>query len=96
MDKHEILDYLHRHKQEFETNFDITNIALFGSYATGKQHLNSDIDLVVDMKTNNYFKLIEFENFLHEKLQRKVDVGFLDSMKSFIKNAIEDDLIYVK
>jgi predicted nucleotidyltransferase len=48
------------------------------------------------MKTNNYFKLIEFENFLHEKLQRKVDVGFLDSMKSFIKNAIEDDLIYVK
>ena len=96
MDKYEILDYLHRHKQEFETKFDITNIALFGSYATGQEHSQSDIDLVVDMKTNNYFKLIAFENFLHERLQKKVDVGFLGSMKSFIKNSIEDDLIYVK
>lgn len=96
MDKHEILEYLYTHKQEFETNFDITNIALFGSYATGKQHKDSDIDLVVDMKTKNYFKLIAFENFLHEKLQKKVDAGFLNSMKSFVKNSIKDDLIYIK
>lgn len=96
MDKHEILDYLHAHKQEIEAKFDITNIALFGSYATDTQHTQSDIDLLVDMKTNNYFTLIAFENFLRDALQKKVDVGFLDSMKSFIKNSIKDDLIYVK
>lgn len=96
MDKNEILDYLYEHKQEFETDFDIINIALFGSYATGTEHKNSDIDLVVDMKSKNYFKLIAFERFLHEKLQKKVDVGFFNSMKSFVKNSIKDDLIYVK
>ena len=32
----------------------------------------------------------------YEKLQKKVDVGFLNSMKSFVRNSIKDDLIYVK
>jgi len=96
LDKYEILEYLHNHKQEFETKFDITNIALFGSYARGAEHKESDIDLVVDMKNKNYFKLIAFEAYLHDKLQKKVDVGFLHSMKSFVKDTIQDDLIYVK
>lgn len=95
MNKNNIIDFLTMNKQEYYDKFNITELALFGSYAKGVNHDKSDIDIVIKMKDNNYFKLIAFENFISEKLNRKVDVGFLDSMKSFIRKSIEKDLIYV-
>ena len=95
MNQNSIITFLKTHKQEFYDRFDVTKLALFGSYAKGLEHDKSDIDIVIEMNHNNYFKLIEFENFISEKLNRKVDVGFLDSMKSFIRKSIEKDLVYV-
>lgn len=73
MEREEILSFLKAHKEEFHKRFNITKIALFGSYAKGLNHAQSDIDIVVDMEHKNYFKLIEFENFIHSKLNKKVD-----------------------
>jgi len=95
MNKNNILDFLTMNKQEYYDKFNITRLALFGSYVKGLEHDKSDIDIVIEMENNNYFKLIEFENFISEKLDRKVDVGFFDSMKSFIRKSIEKDLVYV-
>jgi len=95
MNHNNIIDFLKTHKQEFYDRFNITKLALFGSYAKGIEHDESDIDIVIEMNNNNYFKLIEFENFISDKLNKKVDVGFFDSMKSFIKKSIEKDLVYV-
>ena len=53
MDKTEALtisrDYLLRLK---ESNFDFLNAWLFGSYAKGNQHEDSDIDIAIVMKEN--------------------------------------------
>ncbi len=95
MTKNDIVNFLTINKQEYYDKFNITRLALFGSYAKGLAHNESDIDIVIEMQDNNYFKLIAFENFISEQLNRKVDVGFLNSMKSFIKKSIEKDLIYV-
>ena len=95
MEKVELLQFLQSHKSEFLQKYDVTEIALFGSYAKGLNHADSDIDIVIDMNNKNYFKLLEFETFLTQKLHKKVDVGFLSSMKSYIKTAIKKDLIYV-
>jgi predicted nucleotidyltransferase len=95
MNKNNIIGFLTMNKQEYYDKFNITRLALFGSYAKGLEHDNSDIDIVIEMENNNYFKLIAFENFISEKLDRKVDVGFFNSMKSFIKKSIEKDLVYV-
>jgi len=95
MNKNSIISFLELHKQEFNDKFNITKMALFGSYAKGLEHDKSDIDIIIDMENRNYFKLIEFEHFISEKLNKKVDVGFFDSMKSFIKKSIEKDLVYV-
>jgi predicted nucleotidyltransferase len=95
MNKNNIISFLTMNKQEYYDKFNITRLALFGSYAKGLEHDDSDIDIVIEMENNNYFKLIAFENFISEKLDRKVDVGFFSSMKSFIKKSIEKDLVYV-
>jgi predicted nucleotidyltransferase len=95
MNKNNIISFLTMNKQEYYDRFNITRLALFGSYAKGLEHDDSDIDIVIEMENNNYFKLIAFENFISEKLDRKVDVGFFSSMKSFIKKSIEKDLVYV-
>ncbi len=95
MTKNDIVNFLTINKQEYYDKFNITRLALFGSYAKGLAHNESDIDIVIEMQDNNYFKLIAFENFISEQLNRKVDVGFLNSMKSFIRKSIEKDLIYV-
>ena len=47
------------------------------------------------MKEKNYFTLIDAMKYLEEKLQRKVDMGFFDSMRPFIKRRIKDDMIHV-
>ncbi len=95
MNRNSIINFLKIHKQEFNDKFNITKIALFGSYAKGLENDKSDIDIVIDMEHKNYFKLIEFENLISKEFNKKVDVGFLSSMNSFIKKSIEKDLMYV-
>lgn len=95
MTQQEVLSFLSQHKQEFENRFSITKIGLFGSVAKDEHTNESDIDLVVEMRDKNYFKLIEFENYLKEHFHSKIDVGFLESMKSYIKEQVSKDLIYV-
>ncbi len=95
MTQEEILSFLSQHKQEFENRYSITKIGLFGSVAKNEHGKDSDIDLVVEMHEKNYFKLIEFENYLKEHFHNKIDVGFLKSMKSYIQKQISKDLIYV-
>ncbi len=95
MDKKEIISFLTQHKKRFEQEYSITEIGLFGSFAKDEAHYASDIDIVVQMHDKNYFKLIEFENYIKSQFGRKVDVGFLEPMKSYIKESISKDIIYV-
>ena len=95
MTQQEVLSFLSQHKQEFENRYSITKIGLFGSVAKNEHGKDSDIDLVVEMQEKNYFKLIEFENYLKKHLHSQIDVGFLESMKSYIQKQISKDLIYV-
>lgn len=95
MNKKEVISFLTQHKEKFNQEYSITKIGLFGSFSKDEEHLKSDIDIVVQMREKNYFKLIEFEHYIKKHLGRKVDVGFLESMKSYIKESISKDIIYV-
>ena len=41
------------------------------------------------------FFIIDAKEFLKEKLQKNVDIGTFKSMKTFIKNQIKKEFIYV-
>ncbi len=51
-----ILDFLKAHKQEMNETFGVMKIGLFGSYVRDEQNSNSDIDIAVEIESNNKFR----------------------------------------
>ena len=95
MDKEYILSFLKSHKQELENKFALTKIGLFGSYAKNTANENSDIDIVIQSEKKDFFLREDLREYLEENLHTSVDVGYLDSIRSYYKNKIEKDIIYV-
>ncbi len=96
MNREKIIDFLSAHKTEFEQNFSLIKIGLFGSYARGENFEDSDIDIVVELKKPDLFYLIGIKQTVEEALGTKVDVVRMrDKMNKTLRYRIERDAIYV-
>ncbi len=96
MTRDELLDKLIAVKSELNEKFGIEQIALFGSYARDEATEQSDIDLtIVKMKKKDYFTRAKAIYFLEEKLGKKVDMGYFDSIRTALQHQIKQDMIYV-
>lgn len=96
MTKTELITKLTNIKGELQAQFGISQIALFGSYAKDTATNESDVDIAI-IKTNkkDYFLLLDAQKFIENILQKKVDLGYFDSIRPFVKKRIQKDLIYV-
>lgn len=77
----------------------VEKAAIFGSYARGKQKANSDIDILVKMKTGKtLFDLAGLKIALEEKLKKEVDVVTYNSLDPKLRNEIleSQQVIYEK
>lgn len=91
-----ILEKLKDLKPKLQEDFGISRFTLFGSQARNDYSEKSDIDIVVfEMNLSSGFDLLRAKSFMEKKLGKKVDIGTYKSLKTFIKNRIEKDLIYV-
>ena len=96
MTTNELLVKLHGLKNELKQQFGIEEIALFGSYARGEANEDSDIDIaIMKVKKKDYFKRIEAKYYLEDLLQKKVDIGYFDSIRPIIQKYIKKDLVLV-
>ena len=67
---------------------------IFGSYARGDFHADSDLDLLVDFDEGaNLFNLVGLQQFLEEKLGRKVDLVSRRSLRAEFRTAILNEMI---
>jgi predicted nucleotidyltransferase len=95
MKKETIIQYLSDHKSEFEKEFGVTKIGLFGSYARGQNHQGSDIDIVVELKKPDLLTLVGIKQKIEEDLDTKVDVvRNRERMNRTLKKRIERDAVY--
>lgn len=93
---HQIINQLKALKPILKEKYGIEEFAVFGSVAKGLDTENSDVDIaVLKMKLKSGFDLIRAQYFLKESLNKEVDIGTFASMKTFIKNKIKKDFIYV-
>lgn len=84
------------HKDEFAKKYQISKIALFGSYARGEYQSESDIDIAIETKLSDYFRLFDFKEDLEKAFGKKVDVIRLrERMNEALKRRIKKDGIYV-
>jgi predicted nucleotidyltransferase/plasmid maintenance system antidote protein VapI len=72
---------------------------IYGSFAREDDGPKSDIDIAVKTTKNfSYFDLADIKEKLERSVNRKVDVGFIDSFKSHVLENVKPDLklIYEK
>jgi len=96
MTKNEIITYLREHKNYFMKKYQISKLALFGSYSRNENKDDSDVDIAIETSLSDYFKLYDFKEELENSFHSKVDIIRLrDKMNIALKKRIEKDGIYV-
>ena len=94
--KEEILKILKDELPFLRTTFKVKKVGLFGSCARGEHVEGSDIDVLVEFeKPIGFFKFIEMENYLSQKLGAKVELVTPDALKPLIKPNVMKEVIYV-
>jgi len=79
--KDEIIDKLKEHKDDLK-KYGVKRVGLFGSFVSGKQKRESDIDLVVEFDSSFFGKdfkglfdaYIGLSSYLENLFKRKVDI----------------------
>ncbi len=96
MDKKEIIKILKEYKNTAGEKYGIIRIGLFGSFATGETHEESDIDIIVDLIKPDLFILTHIKEELEEIFGKRVDVvRNRKKMNPFLKKRIGEKAIYV-
>jgi hypothetical protein len=97
MTKTTIEQILAKHKSELKSEFGVSEICLFGSYARGEENPESDIDIAVVIEKIDLLKFVSLKYYLQQLLGKKVDlVRLRKHMNSFLKTRIEKDALYVR
>jgi len=96
MTKNKIITYLKEHKDDFMKKYQISKLALFGSYSRDENRDDSDVDIAIETSLSDYFKLYDFKEELENSFHTKVDIVRLrDKMNMALRRRIEKDGIYV-
>ena len=71
----------------------VSNAWIYGSFSREDDGQGSDIDIAVKTDEGfSYFDLAEIQYQLENEVNRKIDVGFIDSFKPHIFKNVEHDL----
>jgi predicted nucleotidyltransferase len=69
--------------------YGITKAGMFGSYASGKTHKKSDVDLLVEIKQKiGLVEFIRLKLALEKKIGRRVDIVEYKAIKPILRKRI--------
>ena len=92
-----ILTFLKENKDIFKKEFHVSKIGLFGSYARGEATEESDIDLLIefDGEVDIFETKFMIREFIKKQLGKNVDICSEKYLKSYAKDKILSEVIYV-
>ncbi len=93
--KDEILNQLKTEKPRLAEKYGVIEIGLFGSYAKSQGNIDSDIDLLVELRSPKFEWLAGLQIYLEKKFKQKIELV----RKSAVLNhrfmrRVEKDVIY--
>lgn len=95
MKQKEALEVLQSYKHNHAEEFGIVRIGIFGSVARDEATQESDVDVVIETKCPNLFKLSRIRLDLEELMHTHVDlVSYRESMNTFLKERIQKEAVY--
>lgn len=80
------MDILKRELPNLQSRYGVAKIGLFGSFASGKPHKRSDVDLVVELDRPLGFEFVEMVYYLEALLCRKVDLTTFACLQRALQN----------
>ena len=93
MTKEDILKTLTALKPEL-AQYNVKELALFGSFIRGDQLPSSDIDILVDFSDDaSLFDLVRIGDYLEEKLDRKVDIIPKESLRKELRDSVFKEMV---
>lgn len=96
LDRDQLLEFLRDHKEEFRRRFGVTRLGLAGSYARGDATAESDIDIVVQLQSENTFRsFFGLLHYLQDNLDSPIDLVTESSLKPLVRETILKDIHYV-
>jgi predicted nucleotidyltransferase len=91
-----ILRSLKTLKSEVAREYSVKTIGVFGSVARDEQTERSDIDLLVEFSQPvGFVTFMRLEQFLSDRLGKKVDLVTPDALKPVIRQDVLSEVIYV-
>lgn len=95
LERQECIDRIKANTESIVSQFGVTSLRLFGSFARNQQRESSDVDVCVEMPPD-LFQMIGLKQYLEELLSCDVDVIRVhNNMDSFLMKQIEKDGIYL-
>jgi len=75
--------------------FGVITIGLFGSYAKGNQQVDSDIDLLVELKEPRFEWIAGLQMYLEKRFDKKIElVRKSDNVNRRFTQRIENEVLY--
>lgn len=94
-----LIQLLQREQAHLATEFGVSRIGLFGSYAKGQPDATSDIDIVVELEQPLGFRFFDLVDYLEAVLGQRVDVltpaGVQNIRVGRVAKRIADSIVYV-
>lgn len=88
-----ILNFLRDHLADLKSEYQISKIGLFGSFARNEQSEQSDIDILLEFEPGTpdiYDKKERLRAYLKSSLQRNVDL----CREKYVKAYLDKEVIY--
>ena len=92
----DVLDVLRAARPQLAREFGITRLALFGSYARGEQHEDSDVDVLVEVDPSIGMRFIDLAERIEALLGVRSDVVSRRAIAPRQWERIEKDLVDVR
>lgn len=90
------LELIKAHESDMKAKFHVKRIAVFGSHARGDEHVESDVDILVEFeegqKTFDNFMDLKF--YLEDLFKKEVDLVTHKALRPELKSNILRDAIY--
>ena len=94
--KEAILAELRSEKPFLAEKYGVISIGLFGSYAKLEEGTESDIDLIVELRSPKFDWLAGLQVYLESKFKKRIElIRKSNSINRRFINRIEKDVIYV-
>ena len=91
----DILRLLKAEKAFLRNEFGVINIGLFGSYVKGNQRVDSDIDLLVELKEPRFEWIAGLQMYLEKRFDKKIElVRKSDNVNRRFTQRIENEVLY--